>query len=167
MKPTFKDLAAHAREMRDDGERSAYWEGYLRGLRRGRDGEKFGTQEEHETWLDLINRDDPRSRDLGEGYRDGLDKLDKISEIHLPTAADVREFAKYHNLTGKELAKLGYLSGSRAVRKYTGGEKPHRMSRALWFTVHARLFLSASVVAEVEEEMEKSMQATASSDRDC
>jgi len=47
-----------------------YFTGYKRGLRRAFHGEKFGTQEEHEKWLSLV--DDDSRRRMGLGYRHGL-----------------------------------------------------------------------------------------------
>ena len=36
-------------------ERENYWRGYQRGLRRAYHGNKFGTPEEHEKFLDAVN----------------------------------------------------------------------------------------------------------------
>jgi len=54
-------------------ERSAWWEGYQRGLRRAYHGERFGTDAEHQLWLGLVaeTRDEAR-RQRGLGYRHGL-----------------------------------------------------------------------------------------------
>jgi hypothetical protein len=49
-----------------------YWTGYIRGLSRGYNGEKFGTDAEHKLWLSLINDDTELRRERGRGYRDGL-----------------------------------------------------------------------------------------------
>jgi hypothetical protein len=43
-------------------DRSAYWKGYMRGLR----------LEEHEKWMALINDIDEIKREMGKGYRDGI-----------------------------------------------------------------------------------------------
>lgn len=62
----FQTLARRARLLT-----SEYGSGYLRGLRRHYHGERFGTLDEHEKWMSLGRRGDPRT-ELGRGYRDGL-----------------------------------------------------------------------------------------------
>ena len=52
--------------------KSEYWSGYQRGLRRALHGENFGTDIEHNQWLDAINADDDSHQQRGLGYRDGL-----------------------------------------------------------------------------------------------
>jgi hypothetical protein len=63
----FRSLATRARLLGGD-----YGAGYLRGLRRRRHGEQFGTDEEHAKWISLGLDGDPRE-DLGRGYRDGFE----------------------------------------------------------------------------------------------
>lgn len=60
---TFKTYAELAKGMGGD-----YGAGYLRGLRRHYHGEKFGTAEEHETWLAMTGH----RQEMGDGYRDGF-----------------------------------------------------------------------------------------------
>jgi hypothetical protein len=50
----------------DNPEEQQFWTGYQRGMRRHYHGEKFGTSEEHEQWLALI--DDKTRAELGRGY---------------------------------------------------------------------------------------------------
>ena len=45
-----------------------YLYGYRRGLRRHYHGERFGTQEEHEQWLNLSGH----QQTMGDAYRDGF-----------------------------------------------------------------------------------------------
>ena len=52
--------------------KTEYWIGYQRGLRRAFHGENFGTTEEHNLWLAAIKSDDTMRRQRGEGYCDGL-----------------------------------------------------------------------------------------------
>jgi hypothetical protein len=52
--------------------KTEYWIGYQRGLRRAFHGENFGTPAEHDLWLAAIKSDDAMRRQRGEGYRDGL-----------------------------------------------------------------------------------------------
>ena len=54
------------------GDRPAYYEGYMRGLRRFYYGPRFGTLQEHEGWLDLLYGWDETKADGGRGYQDGL-----------------------------------------------------------------------------------------------
>lgn len=70
-----------------DPDRSDYWAGYLRGLRRLYHGENFGTPEEHDLWLSLVDRDDDRSRQRGRGYRDGL-AFDEATGRGRPSVGD-------------------------------------------------------------------------------
>lgn len=56
---TFQHLTAVPEEQQ-------FWTGYQRGMRSHYHGENFGTAEEHEKWLALI--DDPTRRNMGFGY---------------------------------------------------------------------------------------------------
>lgn len=49
-----------------------YWMGYQRGLRRHFHGEKFGTEDEHTLWLEMISDEDEQRAARGRGYADGL-----------------------------------------------------------------------------------------------
>ena len=51
---------------------SAYWVGYMRGLRRAYHRENFGTESEHNKWMSLINEIDEQRKQMGIGYRAGL-----------------------------------------------------------------------------------------------
>lgn len=55
-------------------ERSQYWTGYIRGLRRGFHGEKFGTIDEHLLWSGQTGENllDHDRRELTSGYRAGV-----------------------------------------------------------------------------------------------
>ena len=53
-----------------------YSMGYQRGLRRAFHGDKFGTPEEHKRWLAAVKSNDFYRRQLGQGYRDGLQGQD-------------------------------------------------------------------------------------------
>ena len=69
----FLTLMEKARKFSHLGERPDYWHGYQRGLRRGFQGELFGTDEEHRRWMGLADDGvDHASRERGRGYRDGL-----------------------------------------------------------------------------------------------
>lgn len=49
-----------------------YWTGYVRGLRRGFHGKRFGTDEEHAQWWGLIDDEDESRQQRGAGYRAGF-----------------------------------------------------------------------------------------------
>lgn len=69
----FLSLMTKARLFSSRGERFDYWHGYQRGLRRGFQGDLFGTEAEHELWMRLADEGpDNESRERGRGYRDGL-----------------------------------------------------------------------------------------------
>ena len=60
------------RRTEDDPIRSAWWAGYMRGLRRTHHGETFGTEAEHQLWLSAIEYSGPSRAALGRGYKSGL-----------------------------------------------------------------------------------------------
>src|SRR5215471_7983985 len=69
----FLMLLKRARNFTHIGERPHYWHGYQRGLRRGFQGELFGTEEEHKRWMRLAEDGaDDADRERGRGYRDAL-----------------------------------------------------------------------------------------------
>lgn len=70
-----------------------------------------------------------------------------------PSAGDVHAFLQRHDITGGQAARMMYLSGSRQVRKYTGGENPRQMDGARWFCLHAHVLLSADKIAQIEAAM--------------
>jgi len=117
-----------------------YWGGYIRGLRRAYHGAAFSTDAEHEKWA------------KHPGYMAGLAAL-KPESVELPTAAAVHAFLRRHEITGAQAARMLYLSGSRQVRKYTGGENPRQMDGARWFCLHAHVLLSPEQIAEIESAM--------------
>jgi hypothetical protein len=49
-----------------------YYSGYARGVRRQYHGDQFGSQQEHDLWLSLVDDTDESRTALGRGYRDGL-----------------------------------------------------------------------------------------------
>lgn len=70
-----------------------------------------------------------------------------------PSAGAVQSFLRQHDITGSQAARMMYLSGSRQVRKYTGGESPRQMDGARWFCLHAHVLLSADQIAQIEAAM--------------
>lgn len=76
---------------------------------------------------------------------------------YAPSAHAVREFLKTHEITGGEAARMMYLSGSRQVRKYTGGDSPRQMDGARWFCLHAHVILSPDQIRAIETAMEAAL----------
>ena len=68
----FKSRMFKAEAMQGIGEKPDYWAGYQRGLRRLYHGEKFGTDEEHDLWMNLADDVDEGRADRGRGYTDGF-----------------------------------------------------------------------------------------------
>jgi hypothetical protein len=54
------------------GDHAAFWAGYIRGLRRGFHGEKFGNPEEHHRWWEAFGDPDETRCEMGRGYRGGF-----------------------------------------------------------------------------------------------
>ena len=68
----FQLRMLHTQLMMDVHERRDYWLGYRRGLRRAFYGEAFGTEEDHQLWLSLADRDHKEIAERGLGYLDAL-----------------------------------------------------------------------------------------------
>jgi hypothetical protein len=61
------------RRITSDPEEQSYFAGLVRGLRRAYHGENFGTIEEHEKHMNILEDDlDVMRRAWGEGYRAGI-----------------------------------------------------------------------------------------------
>jgi len=60
------------RRVESDAVLSAWWTGYMRGLRRAHHGEQFGTQAEHDLWLSAVDSPNQQRAALGRGYAAGL-----------------------------------------------------------------------------------------------
>jgi hypothetical protein len=90
----FESEMSRAQAMRDaEPERSEYWAGYQRGLRRAHHGSIFGTAEEHQLWFSIPNEEpDLNRRQRGQGYRDGL----KYPGTTLPPTASGRRGGNPH-----------------------------------------------------------------------
>ena len=73
---------------------------------------------------------------------------------HTPSADAVHAYLQQHDITGSQAARMMYLSGSRQVRKYTGGESPRQMDGARWFALHAHIMLTQEQIAEIESAMD-------------
>lgn len=155
----FEALAGKASVMQSIGDRPDYWAGYARGLRRAYHGEQFGDPGEHEIWLALSDRPDQASQGRGQGYRDGLAAFDQPDRAPLPSAAAVHAYLRREGITGAQAARMMYLSDSRQVRKYTGGESPRQLDGARWFAIHAHMMLTPAQIAEIEAAMAADAEA--------
>ncbi len=60
------------RRLDSDPVRSAWWAGYMRGLRRAHHGQSFGTDAEHALFVSAENSEDATRAALGRGYLAGL-----------------------------------------------------------------------------------------------
>ena len=144
------------------GDRPDYWAGYQRGLRRAFHGDDYGTEEEHTLWSRLAERPNPTHQEQGEGYLAGLAALDEDVGPPLPTVRALRAYLQRHGITGSAAARMMYLSDSRQVRKYTGGESPRQLDGARWFALHAHVMLTPEQLAEIHAAM--AADATAEDD---
>ena len=69
----FRSLMRRAdTQRRHDHPHQAWWTRYMRGLRRAHHGQNFGTDAEHDLYLNAINDTDQNRAALGRGYRAGL-----------------------------------------------------------------------------------------------
>jgi len=66
----YRTAIGSAKLMADvEPEMAEYWRGYRRGVMRGYHGDKFGTQEDHEMWMNCARCG--HREDLQAGYRTG------------------------------------------------------------------------------------------------
>jgi len=74
----FNSLMTRAKTFQEvDPEKSDFWRGYQRGLRRLYHGENFGTTEEHIQWMNC--GDGEYRKQLQAGYRTGFAGEDPIN----------------------------------------------------------------------------------------
>ena len=105
----FRSLLAMAKTFQQlDADRSQYWNGFQRGLRRLYHGEKFGTREEHEKFL--CCRDGDYRRYLQTGYRAGFYR----DVLKIDGSEDVQPLRKILALSVADLAEIAAVS-SRTV----------------------------------------------------
>jgi hypothetical protein len=125
----FKSEMRRAETMRGlaDPMMAEYWAGYIRGLRRAYHGDKFGTAEEHATWLSAANSRDESRKQRGRGYRDGLSFGEVSGQRGRPSVGDAMldKITVPSELKEALEAKAGELGISvadarrEAYRKYT------------------------------------------------
>lgn len=101
----FQSLARMAKTMQGvDADRSDFWRGFQRGLRRLCHGENFGNPGEHERWLNC--RRDEYRLDLQTGYRAGY----YHEELRLDSGEDIRPLRKLLGLSVLDLAEIASVS---------------------------------------------------------
>lgn len=81
-----------------DPVKAEWWRGYMRGLRRAHHGDRFGTETEHQLFLDAAASDDSMRQARGKGYAAGL-----TLEPRDPPASDSERMAKYR-ASGRQIA---------------------------------------------------------------
>lgn len=113
------------------GERSDYWMGYQRGLRRRYHGTNFGTDQEHQLWQTATG--DQSRDDRVAGYRDGYYGP---CEWNVPSEA-VRVLRRWREWSAAYLAgRLG-----RSIRTVQGWEQGRTVPPAALKSLH-KLWLS-------------------------
>jgi hypothetical protein len=102
----FESEMNRARIMKSvEPQKSEYWMGYERGLRRAHHGESFGTDAEHELWLSLADDLDDSRAQRGLGYRDGLEALSSPAALLGRKGGSVKSKAK--TASSRENGKKG------------------------------------------------------------
>jgi hypothetical protein len=83
-KATFVLYLKRAKTFRkiDRGSAAHYWKGYRWGLHRLYYGERYGTTEQHQQFLDLQFSFDMKDREINRGYHDGLAGKAPVSWDH-------------------------------------------------------------------------------------
>lgn len=101
----FQPLLGMARAFqRVDPDRADFWQGFQRGLRRLYHGEKFGTSDEHQKFLNCRNGE--YRRDLQTGYRAGYYR----DQLQLHSQQDVQSLRKLLGLSTADLAEIAAVS---------------------------------------------------------
>jgi len=83
---TFQSYLMRTKSLQSlDSERSEFWRGYQRGIRRLYHGKSFGTAEEHEKWMNCADGD--YRKQLQDGYHAGFEGLspDTLEQIQTTT----------------------------------------------------------------------------------
>jgi len=104
-KKQFQLLLGMARYMQSlDRDRADFWRGFQRGLRRLYHGEKFGTPEEHQNFLNC--RAGEFRQQLQTGYRAGFYR----DELRLDGPEDVRRLREILGLSVADMAEIAAVS---------------------------------------------------------
>ncbi len=107
-------------------ERTAYWEGYERGLNRRFHGEAFCTPEEHQKWMAEALAPEEERRESGQGYRDGY-----LGVVDLEDPANgIQILRKWRGWSVAELAEKVGVSSER-VKDWEHGHIPSEDERRI------------------------------------
>jgi len=121
----FRSLMAMAKTFQEVvPDRSDFWYGFQRGLRRLYHGENFGTPEEHEQWMNC--RDGEYRRDLQTGYRAGFYR----DQLKIDGPEDVQPLRKFLALSVSDLADIAAVS-PRTVEGWEQGRPMTEPARQL------------------------------------
>jgi hypothetical protein len=116
----FKNLMLMAKSLQElEPERSDFWRGFQRGLRRLYHGESFGTESEHELYLTCAKGD--YRKQLQTGYRAGY----YYDHLTIEGAKDVQPLRKIIGLSVAEIAEITTVS----PRTVEGWEQCKPMSK--------------------------------------
>ena len=97
-----------------------FWRGYIRGMRRAKHGDTFGTDSEHTQWLTIADRPhDENRRYLGLGYRAGLEMISVKEGIKR-----LQEIAAKTAFSAKQAKAGAVMSDARRAALRTNGSKP-------------------------------------------
>jgi len=121
----FRSLMSMAKSLQSvDPDRSDFWQGFQRGLRRLYHSEDFGTLEEHEKWMNC--RDGEYRRDLQTGYRAGFYR----DQLKIDNPGDVQSLRKLLGLSVADMAEIVAVS-PRTVEGWAQGRPMTEPARQL------------------------------------
>jgi DNA-binding transcriptional regulator YiaG len=119
LKKTLFDIEMMKADVMVGVERTAYWTGYINGLKRRFHGETHGTQEEHAKWMAAAADGDEVQKEQSLGYRDGY-----LGAVDLQDPANgIAILRKWRGWSIEELAAKAGVSPER-VRLWEVGQIP-------------------------------------------
>lgn len=134
-KKQFQLLMGMAKSMHTiDADRSDFWRGFQRGLRRLYHGEKFGTVEEHEKFYN--SRAGEYRRALQTGYRVGF----HYNQLRLECETDIQPLRHLLGLSVDDVAETAAVS----PRTVEGWEQGRPMTKTAVRLIRKYLMISSS-----------------------
>jgi len=110
----FRSLMGMAKSLQIDNDRSEYWIGFQRGVRRAYHGDNFGTDGEHEKYMNC--RDGEYRFQLQTGYRTGF----YHDQLKMRSGDDIQKLRKLLGLSASEMAEILSVS-NRTVEGWEQG----------------------------------------------